>query len=276
MAQYSVNRQNYFNPSNSDLHEVVMLADQDGNIINSFGSASNIPIAAGDVSGYSHINKFGFNDEIPTTFEVIAVGSSNFTYPTTVGVATVVSTDANDDDGDTGARTVSIQGLDGDYNQITETVTLNGQTGVTTTASFLRIFRMRVETAGSSEGAEGTITATVGGNELARIDPAYDNQTLQAAYTVPAGKTAYLIRMQVTSTKDNKAAMVGLFTRSSASDAVFTVKQLVEVYRNSVVVDFPVPLEFPEKTDIELRGKNLNSGNISIGGTFDLILVDNY
>jgi hypothetical protein len=56
---------------------------------------------------------------------------------------------------------------------------------------------------------------------------------------------------------------------------VFSVKQLIEVYRNSVVVDFPVPIEIPAKTDVELRGKNLDTGNVSIGGTFDLILVDN-
>lgn len=237
--------------------------------------AEGIHIARGDVSKTSHINKFGFNDEVPTTFEVIAVGSSNFTYPTTAGVATIVSDDTNDDDGDTGARTVSIQGLDGDYNQITETVALDGTNGVNTNASFLRIFRMRIETAGSANGSEGIITASVGGNELARIDPEFDNQTLQAAYTVPANKTAYLIRIQTSSTKDNKAAMVGLFTRSSNADSVFTVKQLVEIYRNNVVVEFPVPIKIEEKTDIELRGKNLNTGNVSIGGSFDLILIDN-
>jgi len=237
--------------------------------------AEGIHIARGDVSKTSHINKFGFNDEVPTTFEVIAVGSSNFTYPTTAGVASVVSDDTNDDDGDTGARTLSINGLDGNYNEITETVTLNGTSAVTTTATFLRVFRARVETAGTSAGAEGIITVSVGGNEIARLDPVYDNQTLQAAYTVPAGKTAYLIRMQATSTKDNKAAMVGLFTRSSNADSVFTVKQLVEVYRNNVVLEFPVSIKIEEKTDIELRGKNLNTGNVSIGGTFDLILIDN-
>jgi len=237
------------------------------------GEEFGLQVARGKVRNASSINKFGFNDEVPTTFEVIAVGSSNFTYPTTAAVASVVSTDTNDDDGDTGARTVSVQGLDGDYNEISETVTLNGTNAVTTTPTFLRIFRMRVETAGSSEAAEGTITASVGGNELARIDPDYDNQTLQAAYTVPAGKKAYLYRIQATSTKDNKAAMVGLFTRSSDADSVFTVKQLVEVYRNNVVVDFPFPIEIPEKTDIELRGKNLNTGNVSIGGTFDLVLI---
>ena len=59
MAQYSVNRQTHFNTSNSDLHEVVMLADQDGNLINTFGAASNVIIAAGDLAGYAGVHKYG-------------------------------------------------------------------------------------------------------------------------------------------------------------------------------------------------------------------------
>jgi len=230
-------------------------------------------IARGLVRGASHINKFGFNDQIPTTFEVIAVGSANFTYPTTAGVVTVTSDEGADDLASTGARTVKLEGLDGNYNQVSVTIDMDGTNNVVTTQTFLRLFRMSVETAGSTGGAEGTITATIGGNEIARIDPNYDNQSLQANYTIPADKVGLLKRIQATSTKDNKAAMVGLFTKEPGS--VFKVKQLIEVYRNSVVVDFPIPLLIPEKTDIELQGKNLNSGNVSIGGTFDLILLDN-
>ena len=230
-------------------------------------------IARGLIRGASHINKFGFNDQIPTTFEVIYVGSANFTYPTTAGVVTLTSDEGADDIAGTGARTVKIQGLDNNYNEISVTVDMDGTGNVVTTQTFLRLFRMGVETAGSSERAVGVITATIGGNEMARIDPEYDNQTLQANYTIPAGKIGLLKRIQATSTKDNKAAMVGLFTKEPGG--VFKVKQLIEVYRNSVVIDFPIPLVIPEKTDVELRGKNLNTGNVSIGGTFDLILLDN-
>ncbi len=239
-------------------------------------AASNIPIAAGEVPGYSHINKFGYNDEIPTTFELITTPSTNIVYPTTAAVVSVVSDDANDDfPSGTGARTVSIQGLDADYNLQSDTLELDGTNAVTTTNTYIRVFRAGVETAGSSGGAEGTISFSIGGNVQCTIDPEYDNQTLHAAYTIPAGKTGYLTRLQVTSTKDNKAGMVGFFQREFGTDKVFKVKQLIEVYRNSVVVDFPVPLKLTEKSDLELRGKNLNSGNISLGGTFDLILVDN-
>tara|TARA_R110002074_G_scaffold213042_3_gene382688 strand:- start:457 stop:1191 length:735 start_codon:yes stop_codon:yes gene_type:complete len=231
-----------------------------------------LAIQRGNIPNFSAVNKFGFNDQVPTDWEVIALGSANFTYPTTAGVVTLVSDDANDTSAGTGARTIKIQGLDGDYNFQEETVTLNGTTNVTTTNSFLRIFRMSVETAGSSGGIEGDVTATIGGNEQSRMEADYDNQSLQANYTVPANKRAYLTRIQFTSTKDNKSAFLGLFTREIGS--VFKVKQLVEIYRNSVVIDFPAPILIPEKTDIELRGKNAGTGNISIGGTFDLFLED--
>ncbi len=238
-------------------------------------SALNISLANGDVEGLSHINKFGYNDQIPTTFELITIPSTNIVYPTTAAVVSVVSDDANDDAGDTGARTVSIQGLDADYNLQSDTIELDGTNAVTTTNTYIRVFRAGVETAGSSGGAEGTISFSIGGNVQCTIDPEYDNQTLHAGYTIPAGKTGYLTRLQATSTKDNKAGMVGFFQREFGTDTVFKVKQLIEVYRNSVVVDFPVPIKLTEKSDLELRGKNLNSGNVSLGGTFDLILVDN-
>ena len=58
MAIWNKNNQAYLQ-DNKTLFEAFLLADKDGNIINSFGVASNIPIAAGLVDGYGHINKFG-------------------------------------------------------------------------------------------------------------------------------------------------------------------------------------------------------------------------
>ena len=69
-----------------------------------------------------------------------------------------------------------------------------------------------------------------------------------------------MTRIQITSAKDNKEAFVGFFTRELGS--LFKIKQLVEVYRNNVVIDLTAPLVIPEKTDIELRGKNANSGQV--------------
>ena len=73
----------------------------------------------------------------------------------------VVSASANDASGGTGARTVEIQGLDSNWNLLTETVTMNGLTPVVTTQEhFLRVFRARVVTAGSLQSNAAQITIT--------------------------------------------------------------------------------------------------------------------
>ena len=95
----------------------------------------------------------------------------------------VVSDDTNDDVAGTGARTLRIQGLDGSYNLVEETVDMDGTTTVTTTQTFLRVFRMSVETAGSSGNNEGTITVTyTGGSDVAATITEGNGQTLMALY----------------------------------------------------------------------------------------------
>ena len=63
MAIWNKNNQAYL-PDNKTLFEAFMLSDKDGNLINSFGIASNIPIAGGLVDGYSAIHKFGRNPNV--------------------------------------------------------------------------------------------------------------------------------------------------------------------------------------------------------------------
>ena len=229
-----------------------------------------IHIARGAVAQTSHINKFGYNTAVGATFETITDLGGNQYYPTSAGVVSIVSSDANDDDGDTGAITVEIQGLDGNYAEISETVTLNGTSAVTTTASFLRVFRMRVLTAGSSGTNEGNITASIGGNNVARISGGNGGQTLMAVYTVPAGKKGYIIKFQGSLSKNQEAQFM-IRTRDSVGGA-WQVKGMFGTFSNSVGYDYPVPLEVTEKTDIEIRAKA--GATSECGAIFDIILVD--
>ena len=66
---------------NKTLFEAFLLADKDGNIINSFGVASNIPIAAGLVDGYGHINKFGATDGDVTAGTIWDGNDGSIAYP---------------------------------------------------------------------------------------------------------------------------------------------------------------------------------------------------
>jgi len=80
MAIWHKDDQDY-NNNNTTQFEAVVIADKDGNIQNSIGAAANIPIASGDVTGYSHINKFGYNDDIQT-LSTIWDGQNIYTYST--------------------------------------------------------------------------------------------------------------------------------------------------------------------------------------------------
>jgi hypothetical protein len=65
MAQWNKDAQ-AFRAQDTTNFEVVMIADEDGNPINSFGAASNIPIAGGQIEGYNYVHKFGANTALAT------------------------------------------------------------------------------------------------------------------------------------------------------------------------------------------------------------------
>ena len=226
-----------------------------------------IKIAVGNVKNTSHINKFGYNSAVGSSYEPITdLGTNNL--PSSAAVVSVVSASTADTSAGTGARTVEIQGLDADYNLKTETVTMNGQSAVTTTATFIRVFRMRVASAGTGEINAGNITASIGGSNVARI-LADEGQTLMAVYTVPANKAAYLVKFQGSLSKNQEAQFQ---LRARESGGAWNVKGLWGTFAASVNYDYPVPLKFEEKTDIQIRAKA--GATSEVGAIFDLILID--
>ncbi len=210
MAQYRIDSQSYLSDGTT-IFEVVMLADKDGNILNTTGAASNIPIAAGDVTGYSHINKFGATDGDVTAGSIWDGNDGTAVYPYPAnGVISVTST-AN-----SGAD-VYVEGLDADYNLQNETVAIGSSGSLT----FSRIFRAyMVDTNNDAD-----VTINQGGSIAAKIIE--DNgQTLMSVYTVPAGKTAYLLKLQMGSDKasTNSAMKYSLMAKEILDGGVFRIK----------------------------------------------------
>ena len=68
-----------------------------------------------------------------------------------------VSSSSTADATTTGAKTIVIYGLDKSYVPLAETVTMNGQTVVTTASKFLRVFAAYVVTTGSGSANAGDI-----------------------------------------------------------------------------------------------------------------------
>jgi len=247
------------------------------NTITGGSTVGNIPfylaVQQGKVPGYSMVNKFGYNPTIGSgSFEVIWETGGQYPYQSTAVTVDVVSDDTNDDVAGTGARTLRIQGLDGSYNLAEETVDMDGTTTVTTTQEFLRVFRMSVETAGTSGNNVGNISVTyTGGSDVAATISPGNGQTLMTLYTIPAGYTGYLLSMNISSGKDQEMDFKFIQRDNSVTNAAFQTKQFLNVRGGQTSVIFNAINIIPQKSDIYVSGKG--SSTSSASASFDLLLV---
>jgi len=232
--------------------------------------AEGIHIANGQMLNAKHINKFGYTGTAVNGSATIWDGSgtsATYTYLTTP-VTLRVESDETDDDG----ATYLIEGLDGDYNPVSEEITTDSGTGIGTgTQQFLRVFRARMASNGGVNVGNVSIKKSDNSTLLAYIKE--DNgQTLMSIYTVPAGKTAYLIKLHGSVDKANVDVKFMFFETPFGGSR--NIKHMSGTQGgNPIDYDYPVPLRFEEKSDLEMR--ILTSASCGAGGIFDLILVDN-
>ena len=200
------------------------------------------------------IRKFGQNLEIDTAAEedIWEIGGTRAIF-TAAEQFNIASTSTADDIGSTGALTMRIEGLDGDYNYVTEDVNLDGTTNVLTTNSYIEIYRMRVLTSGTGQINAGLITATgaSSSNVIAGIRAGYGT-TQQTHFVIPAGYTGFLIEEGFSSFKtaggtgSGRVAEVYQRSLSNGSNTILRgdVRGIAD-YTESVSL---IPARYPEKT----------------------------
>lgn len=239
-----------------------------------------LQVARGQVENHKHIFKFGFNSDINGTEETVWDAGGIYAYPTAATVMKVSSGSTDDTAAGTGARTVVVSGLDGNYNEISETVTLNGQTAVNTVNSFLRVNRAYVATAGSGGTAAGNIYVGTGTVTLGVPATIYaqitlgQNQTLMAVWTVPAGYTGYILKGNVGTGTANVNQYIVARLAQRPFGGVFRTAAKVTIQTGEIAFDFEVPVSFTEKTDIEARAVSSGSNNL-IFADFEIIYIKN-
>jgi len=233
-------------------------------------------VASGNVLGVKFIKKFGFNPLVGSTSETVWDQGGLYQYATSPQLITISSSDANDADGDTGATTATVFGLDENYNEFEKDVILDGQNAVNVLSNAIRVYRIIIRTAGSSGHNEGniyvgygTVSLGIPAIILAVIRPTF-NQTQMALYTVPAGYVAFLSDYY-NNTGEGKDATVSSFSRPFGE--VFQLKRIVSSFENNFYYPNTFPFIFDEKTDIEMRALSVASG-APVSAGFDLMLVD--
>ena len=253
---------------------------------------SLLAIARGNVSGITHINKFGRNPDIDPAASSTAVnigrtiwdggiaGAVNWLAPTAARIHQIVSTDADDDGapGGAGARTVRVYGLDANFALQQEDVVLNGTSNVATVKTYTMIYRIIVLTAGATGYNEGAITATADsdGTVTAKIT-AQNNQTLMAVYQIPAATKGYMYHYYASLHKTGGAAkFADVFLLSMRDGGVWRIRDATDLASDGSTYlerNFDVPKVFEAKELIQIvANPSADAQDISAG--FDLILVD--
>lgn len=240
------------------------------------GTPFDLQVSRGDVFGHEALFKFGFNPDVNGAEETIWTQGGNYPWPTAAFTAYVVSDAAADTSAGTGARTVTVQGLDENYVFQSVDVSLNGTTEVQVgdANGWLRVFRAFVLTAGSAGTAAGTIHVQTTGGGTVYANLSNGNQTQMAVYTVPAGKTLFLDDINFTASISlaNNYAQVSFSVREFGG--VFRDRFINVLQSSNLISKFEYPLQFPEKTDMECRAFTSNTNNL-IGASFQGVLVDN-
>lgn len=251
--------------------------------------------ANGNIAGVTYVKISGTNPALATTFEPLWGESATY-VPQVAALSTpyCASSSANDTAAGTGARTISVTGVDTSFARFTETVTLNGQSSVNlATTNVLFIDKITVLTAGSGLLNAGIIQCGTGTNTAG--DPAVPHQYLGVSsdtavpaagagfgnvsesffYGVPANNT--LLCRNLTMSSYLATTVIGIqAVVDGFTNATGVVKRYAQLKSNNAGGNphtEPSLIVFPEKTLIigKMAGTAATVGTLSM----ECLQIDN-
>lgn len=228
----------------------------------------------------------GRNASVGTTEQVISNVGGAYNFLTAAATIRIkAGGNANDTAAGTGAREITVVGLDSTGAIISEAIATNGASvSSATSASFRRINDAYVSAAGTyATGAiatgsnTGAISIETSGGTLMAIIPANTGREAVCAYTVPVNKKGYFKRIRVTP-EGAKAVTFRLWTREGfdTTSAPFGAKLLrAEWVALAETSGFELqhPFQIPGKTDIWVSAK-VASSTSAASAAFELEIVD--
>ena len=239
-----------------------------------------LQVSRGQIQGHSSVIVFGYNPDVDTSEESVWPDGGTIPHPTSASVLKISSSSANDTSAGTGARSVFIEGLDGDYTVVSETVILSGQTAVNTTNSYLYVNSFYVATVGSGgenagniNAGTGTVTAGVPAVLYDIIATGYNSRTT-GHYCVPAGYTGYLIQGVFSSGQASGSTAVTGFLKQHGPDGILRVGAVTTVNNSTADYLFEMPLQIPEKNCVGSTAIGSASNN-AVSSYFNIVLIKN-
>ena len=227
--------------------------------------STELNIARGLVKETEVRNIFGYQETGDTTLRALwEFANTSYVYPPSAIQMTVTAADVGDD-----GKNLLIKGLDANYNEITETVTLVGAGDVVTTTSFLRINDIILLTGTTNIGLI-TVQNAAKTIKYAGIR-AGDGRNQASIYTVPAGHCFYLYRIDAFSS-DTTAAKPAVFRNLSINSSGQIYNTARTTFFNNMNILRQLPFKYSEKTDIQFQvATDQGSHELSVFGEGVLI-----
>jgi len=239
----------------------------------------------GRIPSASTVNKFGeapdCDSGVATDIWDGADGSTStdeWVAPTAARIHALASGSANDAAAGTGMRTVEVYGLQTwDSEETSETVTLNGLTGVNTTNSYVIIHRMKGLTFGSGNTNAGIITATAATDStVTAAIQAGEGQTLMAIYGVPSTQDILVKHVDASIDAGSVANVtMRLLVREDAdtSGTSFVTKDKT-VIAAAAPWDraYDIPKKYSGPCVVKLQATS-DTNNVTTTGGFDAVLI---
>lgn len=247
-------------------------------------------VARGNVSGASIVHKFGRNTAIGTSFGPVAFGGVFQTVQPAAATALRVKAggNANDTAAGTGAREITLVGVDATGAEISEAVATAGASASSaTTATFIRLHRAFVSGSGTyatfttgSHSGDIVIENAAGGTDWATIDSTSFpiSQSEIGAYTIPTGKLGFVLYAE-TFTDSSKTTNLVFFRREGVTDAAAPYQAMREVFEistqgGSQIINPTSPIgPFTGPCDIGFLAK-VDTGTAEVDVDFEILLVD--
>lgn len=250
---------------------------------------NSLAIAKGDVTGADSVNKWGNAKDFDSGDGKIDIWDGaedgepyeqmTYVFSTTDAIDSISSESVAD------VYDLTIEGLDINYNKVTQTKTLQGRTRVALDTPLLRVNRAYnnngTEFLGHVFVYENTtlnLGVPIDTTKIRAIVHPGDQQTEMAIYTIPANVTGYILGGYAATSGARKTTNYVITLESREQNKVFRTKQkfaLSDEASSFVPFLYHTPEKVLEKTDIKMTAQMTSDTGGSVSAGFSIILLDN-
>jgi len=246
-------------------------------------------VAKGNVVGHSIIHKFGKSTNTGTSYAPVSLGNI-YNTPQVAGATAlrVKAGNTNDTAAGSGAREITIQGLDETGALVSEAVATAGTSASSaTSATFIRMFRCYVSASGTyatsaagSHAADIVIENGAGGTDWATIDSTGfpRGQSEIGIYSVPVACTGFLLNAYGFS-DSTKITNFLFFRRENIleTSAPYSAMRLLFEERSEggeFAYNPKAPVSIGTVSDVGFMAK-VDTGSAEVEVDFEILLIDN-